>query len=106
MEGLFVRARLCWNCNNVSKCNKTFPHGRPIKKSECVDFVPLPPDSPRITEREIAEVLGCTKRHVRYIVSMQNGTMRLIKALADRGVHVTYECGEGKILFYREDIVQ
>lgn len=101
-----MRANLCWFCNKVCECEKTFPHGRPSKKSDCADFVPLPPDPPRITEREMAEVLGCTKRQVRYVVSMKNGAIRLIKALADKGVYVTYECGNGKILFYREDLSQ
>lgn len=98
-----MRPNICWFCGRVCECNKAFPSGRPQKRSECADFIKMPPDPPRITHKEMAEIIGCSVSKINQIVLMPNGVRLLVKALARKGIAITYECFNHKILFYREE---
>ncbi len=99
-----MRANLCWFCSKVCTCDKAFPNGRPRKKMDCADFIEMPPDPPRISHREIADILVCSQRKIDQILVMPNGVRRIVQALAQRGISVTYECVRNRIYFYKENV--
>ena len=98
-----MKPKICWFCGRVCECDKAFPNGRPQKRNECKDYIQMPPDPPRITHKEMAVILGCSTNKVDRIVLIPNGARLLVKALARKGIRITYECFNKKILFYREE---
>lgn len=99
-----MRANLCWSCGRLCKCQKTFPNGRPQKKSKCDDFIDMPPEPVRFTHLEIAQTLGCSPGKVDQLASSANGVKFLAKALARKGIKLTYEIARSRIYFYKEEI--
>ncbi len=102
-KGKRMRACLCWNCGQICVCDKVFPSGRPKRRSDCPEFAEAPPDPPRITQKEMADILGCSERKIAKLITAQNGVRRLTKALAIKGIMVTYERSKKRIYFYREE---
>ncbi len=98
-----MRPFLCWNCGNLSKCNKEFPNGRPKRRSECSDFTDAPKEPTRITHQEIANAVGCTLKKLESIIASASGLRYVTKTLARKGIVLTYERINNRILFYRED---
>ncbi len=103
-KGKKLRACLCWNCGRLCACPKEFPNGRPKRRSECSDYTEAPPEPTRITRREMAEVLGCTLSRIEQLSTSAKGVRFLTKALARRGVAITYELKENRIYFYKEEL--
>lgn len=99
-----MRPNICWFCGRVCECEKAFPNGRPRKRSECTDYIQMPPDPPRITHKDMAEILGCSVSKIDQIVVMPNGAHILVKALARKGIAATYERVGKRIYFYMEAI--
>lgn len=97
-----MRACLCWNCGRLCECNKDFPIGRPKRRSDCAEYAEAPPDPPRITQKEMADILGCSVSKIARLITAQNGVRRLTKALARKGIVLTYERAKNRIYFYRE----
>ncbi len=97
-----MRPNICWFCGRVCECDKAFPNGRPRNRNECGDYIQMPPDPPRITHQEMADILGCSVSKIDQIVVMPNGVRLLVKALSRKGVAVTYECFNKRIYFYKE----
>lgn len=97
-----MKACLCWNCGNVSKCQKAFPDGRPKRRSECVDFTDMPPEPIRITIAEISKILGCSKRTVFRILAEKHGLYRVTHLVKGKGITLTYERIKNRIYFYKE----
>ena len=98
-----MRAYLCWNCGRLCKCNKEFPDGRPRRISECAEYTKAPPDPTRITHKEMAEILGFSLRKVETLITSVNGVRYLTKALARKGIVITYERDKNRIYFYRKE---
>lgn len=98
-----MRACLCWNCGRLCECNKEFPNGRPKRKSECADYAEAPPEPQRITHKEMAEALGCSMSKIEQFVTSTKGVRFLTKALARKGIVLTYEITKNRIYFYREE---
>ena len=101
--GKRMRACLCWNCSRLCECEKIFPDGRPKRKSECAEYMKAPPDQTRITHKEMADILGCSRGKIAGLIAAPNGVGRLMKAFARRGIMLTYELGKNRILFYKEE---
>lgn len=98
-----MRACLCWNCKRLCECQKAFPNGRPKRRSECAEYAEAPPEPQRITHKQMAEALGCTARKIEQLVTSSRGVRFLIKALARKGIVVTYEFTKNRIYFYKEE---
>ena len=98
-----MRAFLCWNCGKLGSCLKVFPDGRPKRVGDCVEYTALPPNPPRISQREMADVLGCSARRVAELVSSNRGRTYIKKALARHGITVISRRNRNKIYFYREE---
>lgn len=98
-----MRACLCWNCGKVNKCQKSFPNGRPKRRSECAEYTKAPPDPSRITHKEMAEILGYSVRKIENLITSANGMRHIVKALARKGIILTYERRKNRIYFYKEE---
>ena len=99
-----MRTRLCWSCGKLCQCNKTFPNGRPKRRSECPEFTEAPPEPKRITHKEMADMLGCSVGKIETLIASAKGVRYLTKSLARKGVSLTYERIKNRIYFYREEI--
>lgn len=97
-----MRTRLCWNCKKLVICPKTFPHGRPRRESECADYIKAPPEPKRIMHKEMAEALGCSVRKIEQFTTSKSGVKFLMKALARKGIRISYERIKNRIYFYKE----
>ena len=95
-----MRAYLCWNCRKLVSCLKVFPNGRPRRRSECLEY--LEAEAPRISKREMAEILGCSVRKVENLATSLKGVRFLTKALSRKGITLTYEREKNRIYFFRE----
>lgn len=97
-----MRCNLCWNCGRVNRCQKSFPYGRPKKRSECSDFEEAPPEPVRITIAEIAKMLGMSSSTVFRILAKKHGTYRIVHMVGGKGLRLTYERTKNRIYFYKE----
>lgn len=98
-----MRACLCWRCGKLCDCDKEFPNGRPNCKGECKEYTEAPPEPTRITHKEMAKVIGCPTSKIEHLVTSKSGIKFLTRALARKGITLTYEQTKYRIYFYKEE---
>ena len=90
-----MKARICWNCKFLCRCQ---PKVRP--QSQCAKFKPYP--YKKIPQETIAEEWLFVSRQRLYDMISQYGISKVVELLAIRGYNVRYEI-DRNIKFYHID---
>ena len=74
-----------------------------MRRSECADYTVPPPEPTRITRQEMAVALGYSTKWIQKLTASSKGMCYLMKALARKGIMLTYERKKNRTYFYKEE---